>query len=64
MLILTRKNGETIRIGESIAITVLEIKGTQIRLGIDAPRDVIVDREEVALRKKAERDGMGYRAQA
>ncbi|MFO1468676.1 MAG: carbon storage regulator CsrA [Steroidobacteraceae bacterium] len=56
MLILTRKSGETIRIGDSIAVTVLEVKGTQIRLGIDAPKDVVVDREEVALRKKAERE--------
>lgn len=56
MLILTRKSGETIRIGDSIAVTVLEIKGNQIRLGIAAPRDVAVDREEVAMRKKAEQD--------
>jgi carbon storage regulator len=56
MLILTRKSGETIRIGDSIAVTVLEVKGTQIRLGIDAPKEVVVDREEVALRKKAERE--------
>jgi carbon storage regulator len=56
MLILTRKSGETIRIGENIAVTVLEVKGTQIRIGIDAPKDIIVDREEVALRKKAERE--------
>jgi carbon storage regulator len=56
MLILTRKSGETIRIGDSIAVTVLEVKGTQIRLGIDAPKEIVVDREEVALRKKAERE--------
>jgi carbon storage regulator len=56
MLILTRKSGETIRIGENIAVTVLEVKGTQIRLGIDAPKEIVVDREEVALRKKAERE--------
>ncbi len=56
MLILTRKSGESIRIGENIAVTVLEVKGTQIRLGIDAPKEIVVDREEVALRKKAERE--------
>ena len=56
MLILTRKAGETIRIGEEVTITVLEVKGTQIRLGIAAPRDVTVDREEVAKRKQAERE--------
>lgn len=56
MLILTRKTGETIRIGDSVAITVLEVKGHQIRLGIDAPRHIAVDREEVALRKQAEHE--------
>ncbi len=56
MLILTRKSGETIRIGENIAVTVLEVKGTQIRLGIDAPKEIVVDREEVAMRKRAERE--------
>jgi carbon storage regulator len=56
MLILTRKAGEAIRIGEEVTITVLEVKGTQIRLGIAAPRDVTVDREEVAKRKQAERE--------
>ena len=47
MLILTRKLGETIRIGNNIKITVSDIKGKQIRIGIDAPRDVTVHREEV-----------------
>ena len=56
MLILTRKAGEAIRIGEEVTITILEVKGTQIRLGIAAPRDVTVDREEVAKRKQAERE--------
>jgi len=63
MLILTRKSGETIRIGDSVAVTVLEVKGNQIRLGIAAPRDVAVDREEVAMRKKAEQEtGQGHPA--
>ena len=47
MLILTRKLGESIRIGDNIKITVSDIKGKQIRIGIDAPRDVTVHREEV-----------------
>jgi carbon storage regulator len=56
MLILTRKAGEAIRIGDEVTVTILEVKGTQIRLGIAAPKDITVDREEVAKRKQAERD--------
>ena len=47
MLVLTRKIGESINIGNSIKITVVSIDGSQVRLGIDAPKDVIVHREEV-----------------
>ena len=47
MLILTRKLGESIRIGDNIKITVSDIKGKQIRIGIEAPGDVTVHREEV-----------------
>ncbi len=47
MLILTRKLGESIRISDDIKVTFLEIKGRQIRLGIDAPKDTSVYREEV-----------------
>lgn len=47
MLILTRKTGETITIGESIQIKVLSVKGGQVRIGIEAPREVSVNREEV-----------------
>ena len=47
MLILTRKLGESITIGSDIKITLLEIKGKQIRIGIEAPPDVMVHREEV-----------------
>lgn len=47
MLILTRKSGETIRIGDDISISVMEIRGNQVRLGITAPRDVVVHRQEV-----------------
>ena len=49
MLILTRKSGETITIGENIEVKVLSIKGGQVRIGIDAPREVNVNREEVVL---------------
>ena len=47
MLILTRKLGESIRIGDDITLTVLSVKGNQIRLGIDAPREVEVHRQEI-----------------
>lgn len=47
MLILTRKSGEGILIGEGIKVVVVEVKGNQVRLGIEAPHDVSVHREEV-----------------
>ncbi len=47
MLILTRKLGESIRIGDNIKIVVSDIKGKQIRIGIEAPEDVSIHREEV-----------------
>jgi len=47
MLILTRKIGESINIGHDIKVTVVSLEGGQIRLGIEAPRDVIIHREEV-----------------
>jgi carbon storage regulator len=50
MLVLTRKNGEVLKIGEDVSITVLGIKGNQVRLGIRAPGSVAVHREEVFLR--------------
>jgi len=46
MLILTRKKGESIAIGDNIQIQVLNVKGGQVRIGIEAPRDVQVNREE------------------
>ena len=54
MLVLTRKLGESIIIGDEIKITLLEIKGGQARLGIEAPQDTTVHREEVFERIKAE----------
>ncbi|MBI3573295.1 MAG: carbon storage regulator CsrA [Candidatus Kerfeldbacteria bacterium] len=47
MLVLTRKLGENIRIGDNVKITVLEIRGNQIKLGIEAPPEIIVHREEI-----------------
>ena len=47
MLILTRKIGEMIRIGDTVVIRVLEVRGSQVRLGVDAPTDVRIFREEV-----------------
>jgi len=47
MLILTRGVGQTIRIGEDVAVTVVEVKGNQVRLGIAAPRSIAVNRQEV-----------------
>lgn len=47
MLVLSRKNKETVRIGDDITITVLEVNGNQIRFGIDAPKHVDVHREEI-----------------
>lgn len=52
MLILTRRIGETIIIGNDIKVTVLGVKGSQVRIGVEAPNDVAVDREELRVRKE------------
>jgi len=54
MLILTRRVGETIKIGEDITVTVLGVKGNQVRVGVGAPRDVAVHREEIYQRIQQE----------
>jgi carbon storage regulator len=47
MLILTRKEGESLRLGDDITVTVVSVKGGHVRLGISAPRDLAVHREEI-----------------
>ena len=47
MLILTRRVGESLKIGDDVTITVLSVRGHQVRIGIDAPREVSVHREEI-----------------
>jgi len=54
MLILTRRVGETLMIGDEVSVTVLGVKGNQVRIGVNAPRDVSVHREEIYERIKNE----------
>ena len=56
MLILTRRVGETVVIGEDIVVTVLGVKGNQVRIGVKAPRNIAVHREEIFERIKREDD--------
>ena len=58
MLILTRRVGETVMIGNDVTVTVLGVKGNQVRVGINAPKNVAVHREEIYERIKREQ-GMG-----
>ena len=55
MLILTRKVGETLKIGHEISVTVLTVKGNQVRIGITAPEDVQVHRQEIYDRMEQEK---------
>jgi len=54
MLILTRRVGESLIIGDDVTITVLGVKGNQVRIGVNAPRDVAVHREEILNRIQAD----------
>jgi carbon storage regulator len=57
MLILTRRVGETLMIGDNVTVTVLRVKGNQVRLGVNAPKDVSVHREEIFERIQQEEAG-------
>ena len=60
MLILTRRVGETLMVGDDVTVTVLGVKGNQVRIGVNAPKDVSVHREEIyqrIQREKVEQEG-------
>ena len=57
MLILTRRAGETLVISDDVTVTVLGVKGNQVRIGVDAPKDIEVHREEIYLRIQEEKQG-------
>ena len=59
MLILTRRVGETLMIGDQVTVTVLGVKGNQVRIGINAPKDVSVHREEIYQRIRRDDDAGG-----
>ena len=59
MLILTRRQAETLVIGDNVPVTVLEIQGGRVRLGVNAPRDIVVNREELC-EKTRRKDRMPY----
>ena len=54
MLILTRRVGESLMIGDNVTVTVLGVKGNQVRIGVDAPKEVAVHREEIYEKIRAE----------
>jgi carbon storage regulator len=61
MLILTRRAGESLRIGDDVEVTVMAVNGSQVRIGIKAPTNVSVDRQEVAERKRKEKENPASR---
>lgn len=61
MLILTRRVGETIMVGDTVTFTILGVKGNQVRCGINAPKDIAVHREEIYERIRREREEAALR---
>lgn len=57
MLILTRRIGETLMVGDDVEVTVLGVNGNQVRIGVEAPKDIAVHREEVYQRIQREKSG-------